>query len=292
MTSGIVHPFTNPKADGGDATVTRPSDWNAQHSATYLSPSGLTGAVQASRYVGATTSGAPVTGTFAVGDFIVDRSGKLWVCTVAGTSGTWVQIGGGGGVTTPVVIDRVSGGTSLVLGSTHPSGTRFILAFDGSSAAATAVTQTNVTWTQLLAHTNAGSAHYELWVGVATGTSGTTVTITTTSAFTSACVGAVADLLTPTLGANVAVDKPNTGDYNLAGVTAGHFVAIMAGNDNTTVNNWIMPMTPVSIVDNNTVGAGLNHGVSLILGYAPTGDMWVSISYQSSIGGLLMAEIT
>jgi len=27
----IKHPFTNPKADGADATVTRPSDWNADH---------------------------------------------------------------------------------------------------------------------------------------------------------------------------------------------------------------------------------------------------------------------
>lgn len=26
-----THPFVNPKADGGDATITRPSDWNASH---------------------------------------------------------------------------------------------------------------------------------------------------------------------------------------------------------------------------------------------------------------------
>ena len=28
---GIKHAFTNPKADGGDTTVVRPSDWNAEH---------------------------------------------------------------------------------------------------------------------------------------------------------------------------------------------------------------------------------------------------------------------
>lgn len=28
-----VHPFVNPKADGGDTTITRPSDWNATHKA-------------------------------------------------------------------------------------------------------------------------------------------------------------------------------------------------------------------------------------------------------------------
>jgi hypothetical protein len=29
--SGVKHAFTNPKSDGTDATVTRPSDWNADH---------------------------------------------------------------------------------------------------------------------------------------------------------------------------------------------------------------------------------------------------------------------
>ena len=52
-------------------------------------PMGLTGATAATRYVGGTTSGAPTTGTFAVGDFVVDQSGTVWVCTTAGTPGTW-----------------------------------------------------------------------------------------------------------------------------------------------------------------------------------------------------------
>ena len=55
---------------------------------------GLPGATAASRYAGATTSGAPTTGTFAVGDFIIDQTGKVYVCTVAGTPGTWTQVGG------------------------------------------------------------------------------------------------------------------------------------------------------------------------------------------------------
>jgi hypothetical protein len=57
-------------------------------------PTGLTGATAATRYVGGTTSGAPVSGTFAVGDFVIDQTGAVWVCTVAGTPGTWVQVGG------------------------------------------------------------------------------------------------------------------------------------------------------------------------------------------------------
>lgn len=59
-------------------------------SAPAVSAAGLTGAVAASRYVGATASGAPVAGTFAIGDFAVDQAGRIWVCTTAGTPGTWV----------------------------------------------------------------------------------------------------------------------------------------------------------------------------------------------------------
>ena len=51
--------------------------------------SGLTGATSATRYVGGTANGAPTSGTFAVGDFIVDQTGTIWVCTTAGTPGTW-----------------------------------------------------------------------------------------------------------------------------------------------------------------------------------------------------------
>lgn len=59
-------------------------------------PLGLTGATAATRYVGGTTSGSPATGTFAVGDFIIDETGAVYVCTVAGSPGTWTQAGGGG----------------------------------------------------------------------------------------------------------------------------------------------------------------------------------------------------
>lgn len=57
-------------------------------------PQALTGAVSATRYVGATASVAPTTGTFAIGDFVITQNGKIFICTVAGTPGTWVQVGG------------------------------------------------------------------------------------------------------------------------------------------------------------------------------------------------------
>lgn len=61
---------------------------------TNFAPTGLTGATATSRYAGATTSGAPVTGTFAVRDYVVDGTGKIWICTTAGSPGTWAQTGG------------------------------------------------------------------------------------------------------------------------------------------------------------------------------------------------------
>jgi hypothetical protein len=50
---------------------------------------GLTGATTATRYVGGTTVGPPTTGTFAVGDFVVDQTATIWVCVVASPSAIW-----------------------------------------------------------------------------------------------------------------------------------------------------------------------------------------------------------
>lgn len=58
-----------------------------------LVAAGLTGATAASRYVGATISGAPNVGAFAKGDFVFDQSGAIWLCTTSGTPGTWKQLG-------------------------------------------------------------------------------------------------------------------------------------------------------------------------------------------------------
>lgn len=60
-------------------------------------PLGLTGATSATRFVGGTASGAPASGTFATGDFVIAQNGHVWVCTTGGTPGTWADISGGGG---------------------------------------------------------------------------------------------------------------------------------------------------------------------------------------------------
>ena len=86
-----------------------------------IGATGLPGATAASRHAGATTSGAPTTGTFAVGDYVVDQTGFMWICTVAGSPGTWVKLlsgivpvaNGGTGVT-------ASTGSGNVVLSTNP----------------------------------------------------------------------------------------------------------------------------------------------------------------------------
>lgn len=85
---------------------------------TALKASGLAGATSASRYVGATASGAPAAGTFVVGDFVIDQTGKVYICTTAGTPGTWTQVGGGSTPSKTLI-------SSLTTGATPSSGLTF-----------------------------------------------------------------------------------------------------------------------------------------------------------------------
>lgn len=54
---------------------------------------GLPGATAGSRLAGGVVSGPPATGTFGFLDVVPDGNGAVWVCTVAGSPGTWVQAG-------------------------------------------------------------------------------------------------------------------------------------------------------------------------------------------------------
>lgn len=63
---------------------------------------GLPGAAAPTRYVGGTASGAPASGTFLQGDFVITQTGHVFVCTVFGTPGTWVDAGSLGNLVTSV----------------------------------------------------------------------------------------------------------------------------------------------------------------------------------------------
>ena len=78
-------------------------------------PLALTGATAATRYVGATATGAPASGTFAVGDFVITQDGSVYICTGAGSPGTWAAVtGGGGNVATDAIWDAAG---DLAVGS-------------------------------------------------------------------------------------------------------------------------------------------------------------------------------
>ena len=94
--------FYNNTFTGSSAKVTTSGanswaslNFNTAGTSDGLSVLGTAGASAASRYVGGTTAGAPVTGTYKVGDWCIDQTGMIWVCTVAGTSGTWAATSGG-----------------------------------------------------------------------------------------------------------------------------------------------------------------------------------------------------
>ncbi len=91
----------------------------------------LTGATQASRYAGATASGAPASGTFVKGDWVVAQDGAIFVCTTGGTPGTWQQVGTAPSFATPAVAlgsAAAAGAASTVIRSDST-----IAAFDATS---------------------------------------------------------------------------------------------------------------------------------------------------------------
>jgi hypothetical protein len=102
------------RSNGTTAVWSSSPTVSGETTATDFKATGLTGATAGTgaRFVGATTSGAPVSGTFVVGDFIVDLTGKMWVCTVAGTPGTWVVSAGAMNNPMSAQYDIILGGAS------------------------------------------------------------------------------------------------------------------------------------------------------------------------------------
>lgn len=56
-----------------------------------VSGSSLPGSPDPGRFVGSTASGHPTSGTYALADYVVDQTGTFWICTAAGTPGTWTN---------------------------------------------------------------------------------------------------------------------------------------------------------------------------------------------------------
>ena len=79
------------------------------------------------------TAGHPTSGAWAAGQIVMDSNGVLWVCTVSGSPGTWVEITSGAGAAMTLVATTGAAGVGLING-----------------------TQTILTWTA----PNDGNLHY------------------------------------------------------------------------------------------------------------------------------------
>ena len=80
----------------GGVTIDLPANLQGLQdvSSSYFTSLGLTGATSSSRYVGATAGGSPLSGTFNLGDYVIDQTGKVWICKFGGSPGIWTQVGG------------------------------------------------------------------------------------------------------------------------------------------------------------------------------------------------------
>jgi hypothetical protein len=114
-----------------------------------LAVGGLVGATSAARFVGGTNGAAPASGTFALGDYVIDQTGTIWICTAAGTPGTWTQVSGGGGSGATLAANTFSGNqtapafvsSGLVTGAGGTaSASRYVGATIGGAPTATGTT--------------------------------------------------------------------------------------------------------------------------------------------------------
>jgi hypothetical protein len=155
--AGTPGTWANAGASAGVSTFNTRTGAVVPGNADYLAVAsgGLTGAVAATRFAGGTASGAPASGTFAVGDFVIDQTGDIWICTVAGSPGTWVD------PVAEAVQSVAAADTSIVVAGTATAptirtGTLDVIAAQHPPAAAVAMNSQNITG--LAAPVNPGDA--------------------------------------------------------------------------------------------------------------------------------------
>lgn len=87
--------------------------------ASSITATGLPGAIAGGRFVGATISGFPTTGTFSLGDYGVDQTGNVWICTAAGVAGSGAAFKFPTAPFTPLLVANVTGPASLTTFTTQ-----------------------------------------------------------------------------------------------------------------------------------------------------------------------------
>jgi len=244
-----------------------------------IGATGLPGATAASRHAGATTSGAPTTGTFAVGDFIVDQTGAMYVCTVAGTPGTW-QLSG------VSVNENIAGKNILINGGMDiwQRGTTFVTGGNYNVYTADRWTvgyNTNLT---------ASQAGIGTFIGTSTATSSTSLTMSSATWSVNAYVGSIitAGSSTATVVSNTATvltvaswtgGTPTTGSFLIAGFAGFNYALRLQRTSGGTSTGGITIMQNVE--SNNSIPlAGKTATISF---YARAGANFSSASNALSV---------
>lgn len=222
-------------------------------------PLALTGAVSPTRYVGGNASGAPLTGTFAVGDFVVNADASIYVCTVAGSPGTWVDtatvgpsvssvfgrsgavVAGNadylavptGGLTGAVSATRFVGGTATVAPTTGTFAVGdFVVSQNGAVWVCTSA-GTPGTWTQAIAGSLAALALTNAMVSASAAIAISKLADPTAGKVVGSAGSAAAAVFPP--GYEIAYDQITSG-VNVASTTEGTPTAIIAGTSHTYEN--------------------------------------------------------
>ena len=203
-----------------------------------IGATGLPGATAASRHAGATASGAPATGTFAVGDYVVDQTGAMYVCTVAGTPGTW-QLSG-------VSINENIAGKNFII-----NGGMDIWQRGTSFALSTSLAYSADRWAN---YSGAPSTVSQIASGVFNGTStavsSTTLTMSSATWNTNAYVGytVTSGSSTATVTSNTATvltfsawtgGTPSTGSFSITGSINLQYALRVQRNSGSTATNVI-----------------------------------------------------
>lgn len=179
------------------------------------------------------TTGAPTTGGHGKNELWVDSTGVLWICTVAGTPGTWVQCSAaGGGVATfntrtgAVVLSAADVTTALPNASAGGgAGTTTSAAFatlSGTpvSVALTTNTKVKVTVTGTMSNPSVGTDNLGFAISGATTLAASQANALVVAEFTAAFIqqASAVFILTVTAGANTFTlqSSTNTGTLTVA----------------------------------------------------------------------------
>jgi hypothetical protein len=226
------------------------------------------------------------------GDMIYSNPASTPVRLPIGTTGQVLTVAGGVpswatssvGITLPKIIQMKSNRPSaatVVLDSVPTTGNRLLLLID-STGGVSAVSQPNVTWTQI-ATSASGSAHYDIWVGVVAAAAGTTITMTFTG-FNSCIVVEITDALTPTLVASAS----GTNAAKLTAPATGRFIVGGSGADSTTNQGSIGFLS----VPHIAVGASDGAGLCLVMGYSQGKDVYGGTIITTAAGFFNLAAIS